>query len=116
MIYITPEQMELAYELLRASPPFKRWRLPSPDTIEFHAVPMRGQDQADCHWNGNRHVIRIASNRHHSLPPLIVTMAHEMVHLHLDISYPRDRAHHGRRFNQHADIVCRHHVFDRGQF
>lgn len=109
-----PEHLELAYELLRATKPFSGWRLPEADEVEFHVVRMK--DQADCHWNGNWHVIRIADNRHASLAPLLVTMAHEMLHMYLDRTYPKDRAAHGWRFKRYADRICRHHTFDRGQF
>lgn len=117
MLHPTPDILEAVYELLRMTPPFKGWRLPPADEIEFHVTRMSGQDQADCYKNAaGRHVIRIAANKHHTLAPLVATMAHEMVHLHLDKSYPRDKSHHGSRFQRHADIVCKRHGFDRGQF
>lgn len=114
MLHLTPNDLCAAYDLLRGTAPFKRWKLPEGEEVEFHFVKMRSQ--ADCHHDGRRHVIRIAANKHHTLLATIVTMAHEMVHLHLDKSYPRDKSHHGSRFNKHADIVCKHHGFDRGQF
>ncbi len=86
------------------------------DDVEFHVVRMKGQDQADCRWDGNRHVIRIAANKHASLAPLLATMAHEMLHLYLDRAYPQNRAAHGALFKRHADRICRQHTFDRGQF
>lgn len=117
MLHLTPTDLRAMYDLIRGTSPFKGWRLPEGDDVEFHFVKMRGQDQADCYENGKgRHVIRLAANKHHTLASSITTMAHEMVHLHLDKSYPRDRAHHGHRFQKHADIVCKHHGFDRGQF
>lgn len=116
MLHPTPDMLEAIYELLRMTPPFRGWKLPHADDVEFHVRKMKGQTQADCCWNGNRHVIRIASNKHATLAATIATMAHEMVHLHLDRAYPNDRAHHGRRFNRLADLVCKRHTFDRGQF
>ncbi len=116
MQHWTPEHLELAYELLRATKPFSGWRLPEADDVEFHVVRMKGQDQADCRWDGNRHVIRIAANKHASLAPLLATMAHEMLHLYLDRAYPQNRAAHGALFKRHADRICRQHTFDRGQF
>lgn len=116
MLHLTPEIVEAAYEVLRLTKPFNRWKLPDPDEIEFRAVKMTGQDQAYCVHDGKRHVIAIAINKHTSLHSLIPTLAHEMLHMHLDRAYPRDRAHHGKRFHRHADQICRHHTFDRGQF
>lgn len=116
MLHLTPDMLDATYELLRLTPPFKSWRLPPADELEFRATNMKGQDQAYCHHDGTRHVIAIATNRHRTLASLTATMGHEMVHLHLDLAYPRDRAHHGRRFQRCADMVCRIHSLDRGQF
>lgn len=115
-VHFSPDDLRAVYELQRRLRPFKGWRLPPGDEIEFHFVKMRGQDQADCHHNGRRHVIRIASNKHRTLPAVIATMQHEMIHLYLDRVYPQDKAHHGRRFQVRADIVCKIHGWDRGQF
>lgn len=116
MLHLTPYDLCAIYDLLRGTKPFKAWKLPPGEEVEFHVVHMRGQDQADCQKVGGRHIIRLASNKHHTLAPAIATMAHEMVHMHLDMAYPRDKAHHGSRFRKHANIVCRYHGFDRGQF
>lgn len=116
MLHITPDMVELTYELLRATPPFKGWKLPHADEIEFHIAPMKGRDQADYHWNGRRHVIRVNPRKHHTLAALITTMAHEMIHMHEKLTCERWDVHHGRIFRKHATQVCRLHVLDRGQF
>lgn len=114
MQHWTPDDLERVYELLRHVKPFSAWRLPPGDEVEFHVTRMRAQ--ASCQRVGDRHIIRVSANRHASFAPLIATMAHEMLHMHLDTAYPRDKAHHGRRFHRHADLICRMHTFDRGQF
>lgn len=115
-LHITPEMMERTYELLRLTPPFRGWNLPHADEIEFRAVNMRGQDQGYCQHLGTHHCIALATNKHSTLHSLTLTIAHEMVHLRMEHAHPKDRAHHGARFKRYADMVCRHHTFDRGQF
>ena len=115
MLHLTPEDLCAVYDLLRGTAPFKRWKLPPGEEVEFHAVKIT-HCQADSQRKGNRYVVRVAANRHHTLASATMTMAHEMIHLRLDIAFPRDRAHHGSRFHKHADAVCKAHSFDRGQF
>jgi hypothetical protein len=48
------------------------------------------------------------------LSSLTETMAHEMIHVHDDML--RIKAHHGSNFKRKAELVCRHHEFDRKRF
>ena len=110
-LHLTPEMLEAAYELLRTTPPFKRWRLPPAEEVEFHVtkhLDLRG----DCVDAGHAHVIRISGNCHGSLQKLLETMAHEMCHVRQAINDPDDRAHHGSVFKKYAAQVCRVHGFD----
>lgn len=118
-MHITPEMVERAYELLRATPPFRGWRLPEADEVAFHAVHIKGPHKG-CqgeHWfDGERHHIRINPKRHHTLASLLMTLAHEMVHLRENMLSVRADVMHGREFQKMAKIVCCAHGFDRGQF
>lgn len=114
-VFITPELMEAAYELLRVSLPFRRWKLPHPDEIAFH-VTRHGDRFADAFYENGRWTIRVSQRKHGQLPTLLMTMAHEMVHIkqrHLCGERERD---HGRQFQRLADQVCRVHGFDRAIF
>lgn len=116
-VHFSPEDLRTLYDMNRTLPPFKGWKLPPGNEVEFHFVPMRGQDQADCQELANgRWRIRLAANKHRTLSAAIMTLQHEMVHLHLGTAYPRDRAHHGTRFQKAADRVCKIMGWDRGQF
>jgi len=108
---LTPEILERTYDLLRATKPFKRWKLPPGDEVEFH-VTKHTDIHGDCVDAGHAHVIRISSTFHGSLPPLLVTMAHEMCHVRQHIIAPQDRAEHGALFKKLARQVCKHHGFD----
>lgn len=119
MLHLTPDILESLYETLRLTPPFRRWKLPEADEVEFHCVALGStayEDQADYHWNGTRHVIRVSPARHHTLPAALVTVAHEMVHMREEILGVRSDVKHGASFHKLADQVCRAHGFDRGQF
>lgn len=114
-LHLTPELLERSYDLLRATPPFKRWRLPPGDEVEFHVTrsPARA---GDCEGYGDIPVVRLSAALHATLPAVLMTMAHEMCHLYLARAHPDDRAHHGWRFRRAAKLVCRHHTFDEKAF
>jgi predicted SprT family Zn-dependent metalloprotease len=106
-VNITPDILHAAYEYLRACPPFKRWKLPHADVIEFHVI--RHQSTAGrCHKNPLRiDISHELIKRTHSL---METMAHEMIHLYLDRLGVRSE--HGADFKRCAALVCKHHGFD----
>jgi hypothetical protein len=103
---LTPAMLEAAYELLRTTPPFRNWKLPDTDDVEFHVTKFG--HAADCGFDGTQFVIRVSATKHGTLAALLETMAHEMCHM----RYPNDRAHHGYLFKRLAVRVCRHHGFD----
>lgn len=119
MLHITPDIVEAAYELLRLTPPFKGWRLPDGDDVVFHAVLIKGPHKG-CqgeHWfDGKQHHIRINPKRHHTLASLLMTLAHEVVHMREATMKLRADVMHGREFQHMAKAVCDKHGFDRGQF
>lgn len=109
-IHLTPEILRAAYEYLRATPPFNRWRLPAADEVEFHVT--RHKDRTgDCETAGGQEpIIRISAALVGWTSSLMATMAHELVHLYLDRKGVR--AHHGREFQRCARLVCKRHGFD----
>lgn len=119
MLHLTPEMLEAAYEYLRTTPPFNKWRLPDTDSIEFHVIKPRADLLADYQWwavDGEiaHHRIRV-SVKHGKFKELIESMAHEMCHMRqrlMNTTY----ATHGRVFKRLAAQVCRHHGFDEKMF
>lgn len=102
-----------AYNLLKVTPPFRRWKLPLADEVEFHV--RKFEHCADCVWGGENYIIRVSEKRHGRLALLVETLAHEMCHIKQHFDAPRERDH-GRRWRQLADQVCRQHGFDRKTF
>jgi len=115
-MHISIAQMELAYELLRSSPPFSDWHLPSADDVEFHAVPLPRDRVADCQNLGGAYRIRVCVFSHATLDNLLVTMAHEMCHMRADKIAPREKDPHGPKWQQCAKQVCKKHGWSRWAF
>lgn len=121
-IHISHELIEISYERLRTTPPFNKWKLPHADDVEFHAVHIQGNASAEhsvihrFSTKAEHHLIRISPKRHSSLHMLDMTLAHEMCHMREYALGSRRMGCHGKMFSRLADIVCRHHGFDRGQF
>ncbi len=115
MINLTPEILEAAYKLLCETPPFKSWKLPDSDEVEF-MVNKSTTRRGDHIFSNDTHSIGISTALIGSLNELLVTMAHEMCHMKHEIDAPNDPAHHGSRFKSYADKVCRAHNFDRRAF
>lgn len=111
-MHITPDLVEAMYELLRSTRPFRRWKLPHADEVEFHVIASP-RFYAD-HCIDRRHILRISATRVSSLATLVPTLAHEMIHMRQAGLKARDV--HGRTFQKMADQVCREHGFDRGAF
>ena len=113
-LHLTPEILEAVYELLRVTPPFRGWKLPHADEVRFKVgtgLFVYGQHTA-C--GQSDHEIMLSKDRHETLPMVILTMAHEMVHMHQAQKGNRDA--HGEHFRRYAAQVCRHHGFDAGAF
>lgn len=117
MLHLTPATVEAAYETLLTTLPFRRWRLPAADDIEFRVGLHRAYDayyerQDDRHWL----TVSTRSRFCTTIAALTMTMAHEMIHMHLLDTCPRDRGHHNKRFQALAARVCKRHGFDIAAF
>jgi hypothetical protein len=117
-LHITPDTIEATYELLRLTPPFRRWKLPHADDVEFHVIEnikVYGQYCFDT-VDPKKRTIRVSCSTVRSLNKLVETLAHEMCHMREHQLKVRADVQHGRVFQKLADQVCQHHGFDRGQF
>lgn len=121
-MHITPAMLETAYEFLRTTAPFRSWKLPEADDVEFC---VGGGLPKGCYadytpYSDGTHRIRITCEKHRTPAEMLVSLAHEMVHLHQcyqeTLSKGRTSVPHGRKFNALADKVCRAHGFDRKTF
>jgi hypothetical protein len=123
-MHITPEMCRAAYEYLRTTPPFKRWKLPDGDEVEFFVdlqKKPRHKDQLVAHidyFKDGR--FRITVTLWNDTTDLLMhTMAHEMCHMRQAVLKPMDRNGsygHGKDFQKMADQVCRQHGFNRDLF
>lgn len=124
MLHLTPAMLEAAYELLRVTPPFNKWKLPEADDVEFQVkiIPdgvaeyyysLRFRDEQD-------HIIAVCARGNKTMFDLLESMAHEMVHMHqrgpVDRQVMRRSAVHGVKFKRLAAQVCRVHGFDEARF
>ena len=90
--HLSPETLEACYDLLRTVPPYKRWRLPPGNEIEFKVSIQRhllGAHTKTRHYKEHTIIISAARNRH--LATVLRTMAHEMIHLY-QAHYNRETA------------------------
>jgi len=107
MMHLTPEICERTYELLRVTPPFKKWRLPEADEVEFRVTASR-TSYGKCGIRHGAHMIAIAQPYHQDLTTLLQTMAHEMIHLqqHRRNIWREKNGNHGPVFQRDARRVC----------
>ncbi len=112
---LTPEMMAHAFEYLACQKPFNGWNLPAAEDIRFLVV--RRKDRfAHYQWKGGRHHIVFSSQYVGRHEVLIATMAHEMIHLHAELSCMATSNPHDAAFHKIADKVCKIHEFDRLTF
>lgn len=104
--------LEAAYELLRTTPPFRNWRLPDPDGVSFRVISAE-EDRGAFRLVRGIPIIEISKANVGLIGSLLMTMAHEMVHLYEETEhYARSDVIHSAKWKKLAALVCRHHEFD----
>ena len=114
MIRLTHETLAACYDFLNLTPPFASWGLPDSDDVLFKVGKFRTHF-AHYQWDGRRHTITVSTNAVGHTHTLIEKMAHEMVHLRLEMLGLDDRGTkdtHSVAFRRLAAIVTREHGFD----
>lgn len=114
-LHLTPQMIEAAYELLRATPPFRGWRLPSGDQIEFCVGMARHTAETRPLAEGYR--LMVSNQCVGTLDRLLISVAHEMVHIYQHRTR-RETANteHNRHWHQVAARICRLHRWDGKEF
>lgn len=109
---LTPDILRAAYDFLVTTEPFDTWNLPAGEDVTFEV--MKTHTSYGDHYKRpyKPHRIRISSSNVGHTQTLIVTMAHEMIHLYQVHHKFVDRQHHGVAFQKLALLVCAHHGFD----
>lgn len=110
-MHLTPSMLEAAYEYLRTTPPFNRWKLPHADEIEF-AITRHRDRRGDCRAEPRVSArIRISTYYIYTTDELMAVMAHEMCHLHVT-SGPD----HGSGWRAAARSTCNQHGWELDTF
>lgn len=114
-MHLTPEILAGAYEYLRTTPPFRRWKLPHADEVRFR-VSATISPRAFYLYDRAKdppHEIVLSAKRHGTTHSIMETMAHEMLHLHQEL---RGTAHHNNQHNaefHHLNKrLCAYHGWD----
>lgn len=115
-IEITPEMVEACYEWLRLTPPFRAWKLPSGDGVEFRVT---GHRDRSAHFRASLHPdvapeIATSVNGLHDYSQFVQAVAHELVHFYLDRRGMDDN--HGPNFLKAARRVCKHFGWEEKDF
>lgn len=113
-LHLTIATVELTYDRLRTTLPFRKWGLPDSDDIEFNISTRR-----DCMgWfrgagSADHHEIGLSFSKIGSLATLDRVMAHEMIHLKQEVAKTTTaNTEHNAEFYVLAAKVARHHCFD----
>jgi hypothetical protein len=108
---LTPDTLRAAYDYLAATPPFSRWNMPEGEDVMFEVV--RSPRIFACYdKTGDKHRIRVSRRTVGHTHTLMVTMAHEMIHLHEQSSGMATASQHTKAFWKLAALVCKFHGFD----
>ncbi len=113
MLKLNVEMLAHAYDYLNTQPPFSSWNLPHSEDIRFE-IKRKPKFYAECRRGTDgvyRLIFSICWVGRHDV--LMSTMAHEMIHIHVDQACMNTRNHHDRTFQRLADRVCKIHEFDR---
>lgn len=111
-LHLTPEILRAAYDYLRVTQPFDSWNLPEGEDVRFKVT--RSRRLFGCYYqDGSEHSIEISARKHGHTLTLLMTMAHEMIHLHqLSTRMHSPKTIHNAAFNKLAAEVCECHGFD----
>jgi hypothetical protein len=117
MIDLHPDHVAAMYDCLRSFDPFKRWRLPLAEAVEFHIRKI----PADAWYQTypremESHAIFVNPYRHGYFNSLAMVTAHEMIHLHQRIAKLDRGGEHNADFRKKAKRICEIHGWDVKQF
>ena len=115
---LTPEMLATGYEYLRVSEPFRGWRglkLPTFSEIKFIVVKDR-QKSADFGYENGVPTIRVSTARNGHTDTVLMTLAHEALHLFQALNKLDRGGEHNRDFWKRAERICMLHGWDRTLF
>lgn len=121
-LFITPETCRAAYEFFRTTLPYRRWKLPDADSVEFKITKSADKygsvDYPSRKGFKIRPIMEVSDHLCYCTDVLLRTVAHEMVHLRqfqLDgwtVVEKGKEYGHGPDFQAMAKLICRRHGFN----
>lgn len=108
---LTPETLRAAYDFLCTTEPFNRWNLPDSEDVVFRVV----KDRTVFGWYnkiGGRHVIAASSSKISHTDTLMMTIGHELIHVHENNTKSCGRGEHSAAFMKWAAQVSKVHGWD----
>ncbi len=112
---ITPHMMAGAYDFLCVCRPFKGWKLPDSESVEFRVIRNLGYYG---YFQFNKvPIIGVNDEGVGHTESLLKIVAHEMIHMHQYFSRLETKGEvHNDNFQKLADRVCRLHGWDSKMF
>ena len=115
-LVLTPDRLAAVYEMLRAFPPFNRWRLPPGADIRFHVTKTNAHD-AEWWLEDDRHHIALSEKRAGHIATIIRNMGHEMIHVKQRQAKTETRGvEHNAEFRRISKRLCQHYGWDLKEF
>jgi hypothetical protein len=113
---LTPDTLAAAYDFLRTTDPFKAWKLPHSDEVAFHVTrnPKVFADFSTDEDGGP--LIRVSSAKNGHTATALMSMGHEMLHLHQYLSGLDKGSEHNPDFKRKAKRICQIHGWDEHLF
>ena len=109
---LTPDVLRAAYDFLRVTQPFNRWKLPLGEEVGF-AVTRDRNKYGEHRFSVGIHTIAISGGRVGHTSSLMAVMAHEMAHVAQEVGKTATYGVlHNADFGRRAKMVCRRHGFD----
>jgi hypothetical protein len=117
---LTPLRVAAMYEMLRTYPPFKHKLFPHADEVEFSVADWKEQSGAfkpACIRPEGTHKIAISATKNGHLTSVLMTLAHEMLHLDQEVrGTDTDSDDHNPEFKKLAHRLCRRFGWDEKTF
>jgi len=118
-VRLTPFIIEAAYEFLRATPPYRGWKLPHADDVEFVITRNMKKMAHHCgyHRDRFRHEIGVSELCVSFSDTLLRCVGHEMIHQYQQRKGTETpNTEHNAEFMRLARSACRQHGWDPRSF
>lgn len=116
-LHLTHQNIEDAYNYLKNTAPFKKWRLPDADDLEFRVIHERKSfGHLEVSDSKKLPIIAVSAAHVKDTLNLLGTIAHETVHLKRFLDDGKRGLNHGPKFKALAVEVCRIHGWDPKHF